>query len=153
MYGKGHTCTFEYGTWLNNVGQLKDCKNINSYQDQKSCQDNLEPLLMVQRVELGWLKSKFDIVVWISSYRAKQETDRKEQDVSHKHFALRSFCHLEDCFRYHFPHWSFSWRRTNKFLEDEQANLEDQKHPCDAETNEGSLRNEQGKNTKLNLNI
>ena len=57
MHEYGHTCTFEYYTWLNNVGQLKDCKNINSYQDQKSCQDNLEPLLMVQHVELYWLKS------------------------------------------------------------------------------------------------
>ena len=62
LHKQGHTCTFEYGTWLNNVGQLKDCKNINSYQDQKSCQDNLEPLLMVQRVELYWLKSNLFIV-------------------------------------------------------------------------------------------
>ena len=38
-------------------------------------------------------------------------------------------------------------------MEDEQAYLEDQKHPGDAETNEGGLGNEQGINTKLNLKI
>ena len=48
---------------------------------------------------------------------------------------------------------SFSWRKTNKFLEDEQAHLEYQKHPGEAETNEGGLGNGQGMNTKLNLKI
>ena len=43
-------------------------------------------------------------------------------------------------------------RRSN-FLEGEQAHLEDQKHPGDAETNQGGLGNEQGINTKLNIEI
>ena len=38
-------------------------------------------------------------------------------------------------------------------MEDEQTHLEDQKHPVDAETNEGGLGNEQGRKTKLNLKI